>query len=237
MAKKQKSITLMPDDLLLSVAEEIKLPLLQIARAAEQSQLTGQDLNQQIKTSSESALKLIDSYVIGLKLAATERDWPLETVSLSSILYDSAHELYATAQNYGVALELHIEGRHNPVQTNQQALKAAMTSLGMALIEALPAQETTQLKLLMASHPSRYGQVAGIYADQEQVSKEALKQGRQLQGRSAQPLVQTSHTSGAGIFIADNILKSLKLNLISSRHHRLYGLGTILQPNRQLVLV
>lgn len=237
MAKKQKHITLMPHDLLLNVAEEIKLPLLQIARAAEQSQLTGQDLNQQIKTSSESALKLVDSYVLGLKLASGKHDMPLEYVSLSSVLYDSAHELYATAQNYGVALELQIEGRHSPVQTNQQALRAAMISLGMALIEALPAQETTQLKLLMASHPSRYGQVAGIYADQQQVTKEALKLGRELQGMSAQPFVQTSHTSGAGIFIADNILKSLKLNLISSRHHRLHGLGTILQPNRQLSLV
>lgn len=227
----------MPYDLLLNVAEEIKLPLLQIARAAEQSQLTGKDLNQQIKTSSDSALKLLDSYVLGLKLATSSQEIAYETVSLSSVLYDSAHELYATAKNYGVALELSLEGRHSPVQTNPDALKAAMTSLGMALIEALPAQETTQLKLVMASHPCRYGQVAGIYADQEQISKESLKQGLILKGVSAQPFVRTSHTSSAGVFIADNILKSLKLNLISSRHHNLHGLGTILQPNKQMELI
>ncbi len=227
----------MPYDLLLNVAEEIKLPLLQIARAAEQAQLTGQDLNQPIKTSSESALKLLDSYVLGLKLATSQQELNLETVSLSSILYDSAHELYASAKNYGVALELSLEGRHSPVQTNPEALKAAMISLGMALIEALPAQETTQLKLVMASHPCRYGQVAGIYADREQITKEALKQGQTLKGVSAQPFVKTSHTSSAGVFIADNILKSLKLNLISSRHHKLHGLGTVLQPNKQLALV
>lgn len=228
---------LLQDALLLNVAEEIKLPLLQIARQAEQAELTGKDLNSQIKTSSQTALKLIDSYILGIKLANQKHDWPLETVSLSSVLYDTLHDLSGMAQNYGVALEMQIEGRLSPVQANHEALRAVFSSLTMALIESLPAQESTQLRLFMCTHPSRYGHVAGIYANRPQLTKQALAKGRLLKGRSNQPLVSLSHSGAAGIFVADNILKSLNLHLITSRHHKLYGLGTVLQPNHQLALV
>jgi hypothetical protein len=46
-----------------------------------------------------------------------------------------------------------------------------------------------------------------------------------------------THTSGAGIFVADTILRSMRLNLTASRHRQLYGLGTVLQSNHQLQLV
>jgi hypothetical protein len=91
--------------------------------------------------------------------------------------------------------------------------------------------------LQLATHHCRYGIVAGLYADAEQLSSETLKQGRALQGRSRQPLLGMSHGSGAGIFVADAILGAMQLRLRASRHHRLYGLGTVLQPSRQLQLV
>jgi hypothetical protein len=79
--------------------------------------------------------------------------------------------------------------------------------------------------------------VAGLYAETRQLSNEALRRGRALQRRSRQPLLNLSHTSGAGIFVADTILRAMRLNLRTSRHHRLYGLGTVLQPSPQIQLV
>ena len=141
------------------------------------------------------------------------------------------------AKNYGVELELSIAGRYAPVLAHRQGLQAALVSLGAALIEALPAQGSPQLKLQLATHRSRYGIVAGLYAETKQLSNEALQKGRQLRRQSRQPLMNLSHTSGAGVFVADTILNAMNLHLTASRHHRLYGIGTVLQPNHQLHLV
>lgn len=226
--------------LLLSVAEELKLPLLQIARQAEQAQLNGEADLATIRTTADSALRLLDNYALGVRLALEPEQMAIEPVSVSSVLYDAGQQLNALAASYGVELELSIAGRYGPVLAHRRGLQAALVSLGAALIEALPAQaglEGSQLKLQLATHRSRYGIVAGLYADTRQVTNEALQHGRELQRHSRQPLMNLTHTSGAGIFVADTILKAMKLNLRASRHHRWYGLGTVLQPNYQLQLV
>ena len=223
--------------LLLSVTEELKLPLMQIARQAEQAKpLKPADLVL-IQTTADAALKLLDSYALGLRLALQTEHLTIEPVSVSSVLYDTGQQLEALAHNYGVELELSVSGRFGPVLAHRQGLQAALASLGAALIEALPAQESPQLKLQLATHRSRYGIVAGLYADTKKLSHDVLKRGRSLQRRSRQPLVNLSPNSGAGIFVADAILNAMDLRLTPSRHHRLYGLGTVLQSNRQLQLI
>lgn len=226
--------SILSQQLLLTVAEELKLPLLQIARAAELGDPTALKT---IQSSADTALSLIDNYALAVRLAMHPEHLDLESVSVASILYETGHQLDGIAKSYGVELELGVAGRFGPVLANRQGLEAALVSLGAALIEALPAQENCQLKLYMATHRSRYGIVAGLYADTRQLTKEALERGRRLQSSSRQPLLNLTHTSGAGVFVADTILKAMDLHLITSRHHRLYGLGTILQPNHQLSLV
>jgi hypothetical protein len=223
--------------LLLTVSEELKLPLLQIARQAEQGRLDGQADLRRIQGTADTALRLLDNYALGVRLALEPHRFEPEPVSVSSVLYDTGQQLDALAKSYGVGLELQVSAKCGPVVANRQALQAALVSLGSALIEALPATETPQLKLQLAMHRSRYGIVAGMYTDTKQVSQDALKQGRSLLASSRQPLRSLTHTSGAGIFVADAILQAMDLKLMASRHRRLYGLGTVLQPNRQMQLV
>ena len=232
------TVSVLSQELLLSVAEELKLPLMQIARQAEQSQVTGRQADLAgIQTSADSALRLLDNYVLGVKLAMQPEPLNMEAISVSSVLYDTGQQLDSLAKSYGVDLQLGISGKFTPVTANRRGLQAALVSLGASLIEALPAQESPQLKLTMATHRSRYGIVAGMYAETRQLSQDALSRGKRLQATSRQPLLNISHTSGAGVFVADTILKAMGLNLIASRHHRLYGLGTVLQSNNQLHLV
>lgn len=228
---------ILSQQLLLSVAEELKLPLTQIARLAEQGRLGGQPDLKTMQTSADTALRLLDSYILGVRLALERDNLRPESVSVSSVLYDTGQELDALAKSYGVELHIGIAGRYGPVVAHRQGLQAALVSLGACLIEALPAQEGTQLKLHLATHRSRYGIVAGLYADTRQPSRQVLSRGRRLQSHSRQPLIGLTHTSAAGIFVADSILKAMNLNLTTSRHHRLYGLGTVLQANPQLQLV
>jgi hypothetical protein len=238
MAHDQDQSPILSQRLLLSVAEELKLPLLQIARHTEQGRLTGRADLALIQSTADMALRLLDNYALGVRLALEPHEHlAIESVSVSSVLYDAGQQLDSLAKSYGVDLELNIAGRYGPVLAHRQGLQAALVSLGAALIEALPAQETTQLKLHLATHRSRYGIVAGLYADTRQLSREALQRGRELQKRSRQPFTGLTHTSGAGVFVADTILHAMQLSLKPSRHHRLYGLGTVLQPTNQLHLV
>lgn len=231
------SKSLLSQELLLNVAEELKVPLLQLARQAEAAGQTGQADLPAMQATAQAALQLLDNYALGVRLNLEQERLQTEPVSVSSVLYDAGQQLDALAKNYGVELELNITGRHGTVMANRQGLQSALVSLGTALIEALPALESPQLKLRLASHRSRYGIVAGLYTDTPQLTNTALQRGRRLRSRSRQPLTTLSHTSGAGIFVADTILQAMDLRLRASRHHRLYGLGTVLPPNNQTQLV
>lgn len=233
----QGGAPLLSQRLLLSVAEELKLPLLQIARQAEQGLLSGTPDLQSIQATADTALHLLDNYALAVHLALEADHLQNEAVSVSSVLYDAGHQLDALAKAYDVELQLNISGRFGPVMAHRQGLQAALVSLGAALIEALPAHgQPEQLRLQLAAHRSRYGIVAGVYADTKQLSQLAIQRGRALQA-SRQPFMNLSHTTGAGVFVADAILQAMHLNLTASRHHRLYGLGAVLQSNHQLQLV
>jgi hypothetical protein len=233
---------MLSQQLLMGVAEQIKLPLLQIARQTELMRLNGTaaigDLSM-IQSTADSALSLLDNYVLAVRLSleSEAQTLAIEPISVSSVLYDVGNEISRYAKGYGVNLELHIAGRYGTVMAHRAGLHAALVSLGLSLIEALPAQESPQLKLQLATHRCRYGVVAGLYSDTESLSGEALRQGRRLHGISRQPLLGLTHTAGAGVFVADSLLRAMQLELKVSRHNRLYGLGAVLQHNQQLQLV
>jgi len=237
------------DQLLLAIAEELKLPFLQIARRAELAALRErriaeaaapalEDDLKEIQTTADMAIKLLDNYLFGARLALEEEyRLQMEPVSVSSVLYDAGQQLDSLAKLYGVSLELNLGGKFGPVMTNRQGLLSALVSLGYSLIEALPNLGEKKLSLQLAAHRCRYGIVAGLYSEQEQLTAEALRQGRTLSGYSRQPLVTLTHGSGAGVFVADAILQAMDAELKPSRHHNLYGLGTVLHPNLQTQLV
>ena len=228
---------ILSQQLLLHVSEELKTPLLQIARQAEYGRISGQHDLSTIQSTAEMAIRLLDNYALGVRLALEKESIFYEPVSVASVLYDAGNELDKLAKNYGVSLELDISGRFGPVMANRKGLQAALVSLGASLIEALPAQESRQLKLHLATHRAKNGIVAGLYTDIEQVNKTVLNRGRKLRGSSRQPLSNLTHTSGAGVLVAESILDAMDLKLHASRHQKLYGLGTILQPNPQLALI
>ena len=126
---------MLTQQLLLSVAEELKLPFMQIARQAEQGQLSGQADLMTMQRTADAALTLLDNYATGVRLSL-DPHLSVESVSVASVLYDSAQQLDGLAKNYGVALELSIAGRYAPVIAHRQGLQAALVSMGAALIEA-----------------------------------------------------------------------------------------------------
>lgn len=231
------STSTIPDDVLLSVAEQLKTPFLQIARQAELDSLHGTSHPEAIRATAESAMQLIDNFLIGLQVSRATQQLTLEPVSVSAVLYDVSQQLRYLARQYGVQLELDIAGRYGTVMAHRQALLAALVSIGSTLIEGLPSQENPNLQLQLATHRCRYGIVAGLYTKSMTLHTETLDRGFKLQGKARQPFHNVSHTTGAGMYIADNILEAMHLRLKASRHHGWYGFGVVLEPNNQLQLV
>ena len=230
-------------DLLLSVAEQLKVPLTTIARRAELGQLTGQvELVDAalIRAQADAAIQLVDSYLLGLQLLREQTQLELEPVSVSSTLVDTAHNLEGLARQYGVQVELAVAGKYTPVMANARGLRAALLSLGFALIEAQAAQAVPASgprRITLATHRTAQGIVAGLYGDYDGLSTEAWRNALKLFGRAAQPLTSVTAGSGAGLFVADAILRSMSSGLRVGHFQHQNGLAATLQPSQQLQFV
>ena len=119
---------------------------------------------------------------------------------------------------------------------HRQSLEAAFATLGYAFIEAVPNQETRH-KVILGAHRSNRGLVAGIYGSQEGLSADMYRRGQALFGTARQAVPGMSPSAGAGIFVADSLLKNMEAPLHLSRHNKLAGLAATLIPSQQLQLV
>lgn len=229
------------DSLLLSVAEQLKAPLTAIARQAELGQLTGQvELTDAaaIRTQATAALTLVDSYLLGLDLMHRQTSLQLEPVSISSTVTDAAHDLSRFAAHYNVQLEVEVLGKYGPVMSNPQGLRAALLSLGFAMVEAQASQDMKgPRRIVLATHRTPHGIVTGVYGQYEKLSAEHWRAALGLVGRARQPISALTSGNGAGLFVADIILRSMESQLRVGRFHRQNGLAATFQPSQQLTIV
>ena len=125
------------DERLLQVlAEQMKTPLLQIARSSELARMTKryQAQLETIELTADTALKLLDNYLLGIKLSRIHPE--LEPVSVAAVLIDTAHELSKFAARNQCELQVHLAGKYEPIMAHRQGLEAALASLGYVFIEA-----------------------------------------------------------------------------------------------------
>lgn len=222
--------------LLRALAEQLKLPLLQIAREAELADST-QDISAlgRISYTADMALRLVDSYLLSVQLQSLP-SLELEPVSVSAVMQDAAQHLSKLAKQYDCDLEVHMAGRYQPVMAHRKSLEAAYTTLGQAFIESHPDTSHSHT-VVFGAHRSQRGLVAGIFSSQEAANADALKRGRALFGTARQSLPGLSPMAGAGIFVADSLLSNIQAPLHPSRHNKLLGLAATLLPSQQLQLV
>lgn len=223
--------------LLRALAEQLKLPLLQIARQAELETSNNTFLGD-ISLQADMALRLLDGYLLSTELSQATYTFELEPVAVSSMLYEAAHRLAGIASQYNCEIQLHLPGKYEPVMVHQDSFGAALTTLGYSFIEAQQFEEARQKPVVtLAAHRSRYGIVAGVYGEHEGLSTDMYRRAHALYGRARQPLPSLSASSGAGIFLADSLLGAMSTHLHVSHHKNLNGLAATLLPSRQLSLV
>jgi hypothetical protein len=222
--------------LLKALAEQLKSPFLQIAREAEMASLTeATPALRNIEYTADMALRLIDSYLLSLRLQALPT-LDLEPVSVSSMLQDTAHRLNHLAKLYDCDLELNIAGKYGPVMAHRQSLEAAYMSLGYAFIESVPPAGQKH-RVVMAVRSSRGGLVTGVFGEQPGLGADAFRRAKALYGNATQPMPTFSAHNGAGIFIANSLLQTMASTLKVARHSKLTGLAATLLPSQQLQLI
>jgi hypothetical protein len=222
----------MPGDsdfrILSALAEELKLPLLQIARTSE---LLG---TIDIQHTAEMALKLIDGYVLGLH-NQSQSTLELEPVTLSSVLFDTAIALEPIAKRQGYEIRIDVGQKLGPVMGNRQSLHTAFTVLGYELMQT--PTEVSKSVITFASHRSKAGYVAGIFTDNSLLTTDAYRRAKSLAGTTRQALPASSASNGAGVLIAESLLQSLASSFKIARHQKQTGLAATLSPSQQLSFV
>jgi hypothetical protein len=226
--------------LLRSIAEQLKLPMLYIARQAELSradETVSFDTLDNMQANAEMALRLIDSYILGFDLAAKQLALELEPVPLTAVLYDVAHDLTPIARQRNTTIELTLDSKQGEVMANSQGLAAALYSMGSVLSEVC-AEKNGKGTLHIAAHRAAHGIVTGIYTDGIDNIQTTIYQARKLrQNFVRQPYLKLCAGSGAGIFIADTIFTYMNARLRAGRLHGKHGLAATLEPSRQMQLV
>lgn len=218
--------------LLRALAEQLKLPLLQIARQAELQDSKSLGL---INNIAEMSLQLIDGFLLSVEQHG-QQTLTLEPVSVSSMLYDTAQTLEPLAKQHDCELSVQLSGKYGPVMAHEKSLQAAFILLGYSLIEARRT-EFKNHQLVFAAHRSARGLVAGLFDNQPGLSTDMFRRGRALYGQARQAIPSVSAGNGAGIFVADSLLKTMAAPLHLAQHQKLIGLATTLIPSKQLQLV
>jgi hypothetical protein len=230
-------VSAIPDQRLLrALAEQLKLPLLQIARSAELAHETRDPSSlATIGYIAETALGLVDGFLLGAS-EGEQVALQIESVPVSSILNDTAHKLAPLARQNNCDIELSLHGKYGPVMAHRQTLESALMLLGYSMIETRGLQKRRH-RVILAAHMSARGLVTGVFDNQPGLSSDAFRRGRALYGGARQTMPAAMGANGASVFVADNLLKAMDAPLHVARHDKFTGLATTLHPSTQVQLV
>lgn len=220
------------DQLFAALAEQLKVPLLQIARLSELSQEAALP---RISVISEHALRLVDAYAQAH--AQNQIKLLLEPLTTSAVLYDVAVTLQPFAKQWGYSIEIDQQGKGVPIMAHRDSLRTMLTLLGASLIEASAQEADVPHYLVLGTHRSAHGTVVGAFSSHVALSQRAVQLTRELHGRATQAVPSLGLAGGAGLAIADRLSEQMSSPLRAYRHRSLWGIGSLLLPSHQLQLV
>jgi hypothetical protein len=216
------------DQLLLSIVEHLKLPLINIARKSELE--NSKDIN----VLAETSIRLIDGYILGLNVNSNQFEFEFEPVSISEVLNNSAHNLSKLAKIYDCNIELNLEGKFVPIMGRKAEIESAITIIGQSLIES---NNTKSNQILLSAYRSGQKITAGVFSPTLDITSANLRKALTSGLKSRQGLPDFSHTPVSGIYIADILLDRLATKLGVYHHNKIMGLASSFLPSQQLRLI
>lgn len=222
-----------------ALAEDLRLPLMQIARESELARML-KNLNS-LKTTeatAAAALKLIDSYIFSTQVLLGQQTLELEPVSPRAVMYDTAQYLHEIAKLYEYKIELDISRSCKLIMAHPKGLQAALSSLAYSFMTGFTSQQNDKIqKITLTARRAGYGVAAGVMVSGRKISQSGLNRARSTFGDVRQPLAQTAHTSAAGIYVADSLFAAMASELKVKSARGSAGLAAMLWPSQQLTLL
>lgn len=219
------------DPLFAALAEQLKLPLLQITRLSE---MGGEPALSRISLISDYALMLVDAF--SLAHSQMQGKLLLEPITTTAILYDVAQSLEPFARQAQFEIEVDKQGREIPIMAHRDSLETMLTLLGASLLEASDDTDTSR-RLVLGTHRTDKGTVVGAFSGHTPVTQKVIEMTRRLHGRAAHGVPVLRQAGGAGLAIADRLGEQMSAPLKSYRHKSLIGIGSLLTSSHQLQLV
>lgn len=201
------------------VADQLKMPLLQIRHLIE---LSKADRDEQIMTLASRALRTIDAY----ELAHGQSRLALEPVSVGSVMYDVAHQLFPYAQQYNCDIAIDSKGKHGSIMAERGGLQLLLELLGETLV-AMPSKQKRS-RIVLGAHTVKGEVIAGVF----RTSKDIELSPRRVNGRSA-----AAWQPDASIGLAELLAVRLDTTLKPYHHNRFPGIGARFLQSSQLRLV
>lgn len=224
--------------ILRSIAEDMKMPFLRIMSQAQLSQLEASQADLSgIETTADAALRLLDGYIISTQIYNGQQELLLQPVSITAGMYDAKQYLSRLAKLHDCEIEVRVPRSIDLVMANPVALQTTLVSLGYSLISSLVNMPAKKQFIIFTAKRTKRGVVAGVYSPGIDISAETLRRARHLRGRARQPVTDLAQGSGAGIFIADTLLTAMSSELKTTRFSMTGGLAATFLPSHQLALL
>jgi hypothetical protein len=195
------------------------VPLLHIKNLIEQS---AHQRDERVLALASRALRTIDAY----EYAQDQTVFALEPVSVGSVMYDAAHQLYAYAQQYNYDIVIDSKGRQGAVMAEPRALQLLLELVGEVLV-TLPA-EVRRPQILLGARRVQGDVVAGVFRAGQRLN---------LAPRRTNGLSPHAGQLDASLGIAELLAAKLDTALRPYSHNRLPGIGARFVQSSQLRLI
>lgn len=224
--------------LIASVAHELKTPLTLISGLSAQLQESTSDPKQyqkyveRIQFSSDRLLSLVDSILRGFELEQDMLELTLEPVSPQLIMEEVAHELMPHARRQAQLIAVKTGRQHQTIVADRGCLHAVLFNLLDNAIKYSDPETTIELEARLRRG---YGQLV-IKDYGPGIAKKDLKRLFSQFGRIQRPVPKWATTTGLGLYIARQLTEAMNGHLELTRRKDGSSFLVNLQLSRQLSL-
>lgn len=226
------------DQLIASVAHELKTPLTLISGLATQLQAPDVDMAQaqlqleRIQFSSDRLLSLVDSILRGYEIDHQAVELQLEPLSPLLIMEEVAHELEPHARKQAQAILVKSTRKKPLVIADRGCLHAIIFNLLDNAIKFTKPEQTIELEARLKRN---YGQLA-VKDYGVGIKKADVKKIFTQFGRSQRPIPARASSTGLGLYIAKQLTEAMNGQLELTRRRDGSSFLVNLQLSQQLNL-
>lgn len=222
--------------ILYNIAEDLKVPFFRIL--TQLSVKNHQDYHNHAQIIADSALKMLDSYLISTQVYIGQQQFVIEPVSAHAIIYESGQQLSKLARMHNFEIELDIQRSIGQVMANYHALQSAIISVAYSFLYNYNyVHGKNKNTLLFSLRSKKQGAEIGIFSSDNHISADSLQRMRRLRGLARTPLPEFSHGSSGGLMIADDLFYGMNTQMYAGKMNNLRGIKAVLLPSKQLSLL